>query len=136
VGDAQDLAAFPDASIDRLVSMCLLHHLDDPRGSLQHWRRVVRPGGALSMFVPCDPGLLWRVGRAMTTFRAAGSKGYSALDIRYINACDHRNHVASLRWMIEGTFAGDDISMSRFPLGPVDSWNANLFFTFQITRRE
>jgi phosphatidylethanolamine/phosphatidyl-N-methylethanolamine N-methyltransferase len=136
VGDAQDLASIQDGSIDRLVSMCLLHHLDDPRGSLGHWRRVVRRGGVLSVFLPCDPGLLWRAGRAMTTFRTARSKGYSALDTRYINACDHRNHVASLRWMIEGIFADDDIAMSRFPLGRVDSWNTNLFFTFQITRRD
>jgi SAM-dependent methyltransferase len=134
VGDAQHLASIADASVDRLVSMCLLHHLDDPRGSLQHWRRVVRPGGVLSIFLPCDPGLLWRAGRAATTFRTAKSRGYSRLDIRYINACDHRNHVASLRWLIEGTFAADEISLRRFPLGWLDSWNANLFLTFQIRK--
>jgi phosphatidylethanolamine/phosphatidyl-N-methylethanolamine N-methyltransferase len=134
VGDAQNLESISDGSIDRLISMCLLHHLDDPRGSLIHWRRVVKPGGVLSVFVPCDPGLLWRAGRAVTTFRAARSKGYSALDIRYINACDHRNHVASLRWMIEGIFSRDQLSVSRFPFGRLDSWNANLFWTFQITR--
>jgi phosphatidylethanolamine/phosphatidyl-N-methylethanolamine N-methyltransferase len=134
VGDAQDLDSIADASVDRLISMCLLHHLDDPAGSLKHWRRVVRPGGVLSIFVPCDPGLLWRAGRAVTTFRAARSTGYSALGIRYINACDHRNHVASLRWMIQGMFADDDITMHRFPFGPLDSWNGNLFFTFQIQK--
>ncbi len=134
LGDAQSLATIDDASVDRLVSMCLLHHLDDPRGSLRHWRRVVRPGGVLSIFVPCDPGLLWRVGRATTTFRAARSAGYSMLDIRYINACDHRNHVASLRWMIERTFVGDEVSVRRFPFGWLDSWNANLFLTFQIRK--
>jgi SAM-dependent methyltransferase len=134
VGDAQDLASIDEVSVDRLVSMCLLHHLADPAGSLRHWRRVVRPGGLLSIFIPCDPGLLWRAGRAATTFRAARSMGYSALDIRYLNACDHRNHIASLRWMIEKIFADDEISLHRFPFGPVDSWNANLFFTFQIRR--
>jgi len=135
VGDAQDLASIADASVDRLVSMCLLHHLDDPRGSLQHWRRVVKPGGVLSIFLPCDPGLLWRAGRAATTFRTAKAQGYSALEIRYINACDHRNHVASLRWLIEGTFNNDDLSVHRFPFGPVESWNANLFMTFQVRKQ-
>jgi phosphatidylethanolamine/phosphatidyl-N-methylethanolamine N-methyltransferase len=134
VADAQDLAVIADASVDRLISMCLLHHLDDPRRSLQHWRRVVKPSGVLSIFVPCDPGLLWRVGRAATTFRTAQAKGYSSLGIRYINACDHRNHVASLRWMIEGVFASDELSIRRFPFGPLDSWNANLFLTFQIRK--
>jgi phosphatidylethanolamine/phosphatidyl-N-methylethanolamine N-methyltransferase len=132
VGDAQDLAGIDDASVDRLISMCLLHHLDDPRGSLVQWRRVVRPGGVLSIFLPCDPGALWRAGRALTTFRGARASGYSALAVRYINACDHRNHFASLRWMIAATFADDDVSIRRFPFAPLDAWNANLYWTFQI----
>jgi SAM-dependent methyltransferase len=133
VGDAQDLASIADDSVDRLVSMCLLHHLDNPLGSLKHWRRVVRPGGALSIFLPCDPGALWRAGRALTTFRAAKAKGYSDLEIRYINACDHRNHVASLRWMIEGTFADDEVRVRSYPFG-TGSWNVNLFYTFQVRK--
>lgn len=135
VGDAQDLAGFSDASVDRLVSMCLLHHLDDPRGSLRNWRRVVRPGGVLSIFLPCDPGLAWRTGRAATTFRAARADGMSELELRYVNACDHRNHVASLRWLVEGVFADDEIALRRYPFNALDSWNANLFMTFQIRRR-
>jgi phosphatidylethanolamine/phosphatidyl-N-methylethanolamine N-methyltransferase len=134
LADAQSLDSLADGSTDRLVSMCLLHHLEDPRGSLRHWRRVVKPGGVLSIFLPCDPGALWRMGRAATTFRTARSKGYSARAIRYINACDHRNHVASLRWMIEGIFAEDELSIQRFPFGPWDVWNANLFWTFQIRK--
>lgn len=135
VGDAQDLATIADESVDRLISMCLLHHLDDPRGSLRHWRRVVKPGGVLSIFLPCDPGLVWRAGRAVTTFPAIRALGYSPLETRVIYACDHRNQVASLRWMIEGTFASDEINVHRYPFGRLDSWNANLFMTFQIRKR-
>ena len=134
-GDVQDLAAIADESVDRLIAMCLLHHLDDPRGSLHHWRRVVKPGGVLSIFLPCDPGVLWRFGRALTTFRTIRAMGYSQLETRVMFACDHPNQVASLRWMLEGTFANDDVSIHRFPFGPLDSWNANLFMTFQIRKR-
>jgi phosphatidylethanolamine/phosphatidyl-N-methylethanolamine N-methyltransferase len=134
VGDAQSLDAIDDGSVDRLVSMCLLHHLDDPRASLRHWRRVVRPGGVLSIFLPCDPGAVWRMGRAATTFRRAKAEGISDLELRYVNACDHRNHVASLRWMIEGCFAEDELAIRRYPFNALDSWNANLFMTFQITK--
>ncbi len=133
-GDAQDLASIPDGSVDRLVAMCLLHHLPDPRSALENWRRVIRPGGALSIFLPCDPGALWRAGRSLTTFRAAQARGYSGLEIRYINACDHRNHIGSLRWMVEATFADDELAIHRFPLAALDSWNANLFMTFQIIK--
>ena len=134
-GDVQDLAAIPDESVDRLISMCLLHHLDDPRGALRHWRRVVKPGGVLSIFLPCDPGALWRLGRALTTYRTIRGLGYSELETRVMYACDHPNQVASLRWMIEGTFADDEVTVHRFPFAPLDSWNANLFMTFQIRKR-
>jgi phosphatidylethanolamine/phosphatidyl-N-methylethanolamine N-methyltransferase len=134
VGDAQDLEPIGDESVDRLVSMCLLHHLDDPRTSLRHWRRVVKPGGVLSIFLPCDPGVVWRAGRAATTFRKAKAQGISDLELRYVNACDHRNHVSSLRWMIEGCFVEDDVTIRRYPFNALDSWNANLFMTFQIRK--
>jgi len=135
VGDAQDLAAIADESVDRLVSMCLLHHLNDPRGALHNWRRVVKPGGVLSIFLPCDPGMLWRLGRRLTTFRSLQALGYSYLQTRVMYACDHPNQVASLRWMIEERFADDELSIHRFPFGPLDSWNVNLFMTFQIRKR-
>lgn len=136
VGDAQDLAGVETESVDRLISMCLLHHLPEPRESLINWRRVVSPGGVLSIFLPCDPGALWRAGRSVTSFRAARARGYSDMEVRYINACDHRNHVASLRWMVEAVFAYDDLRIVQYPFSFIDSWNANLFMTFQITKRD
>jgi SAM-dependent methyltransferase len=133
VGDAQTLTAVADASVDRLVSMCLLHHLDDPDGALHNWRRVVKPGGVISVFVPCDPGVLWRFGRFFTTFRAAKRLGMSDPHIRYLNARAHRNHVASLDAMVAGVFSGDDVRVRRFPFR-IASWNANLYYTYQITK--
>ena len=115
--------------------MCLLHHLDNPHGALKHWRRVVKPGGCLSLFVPCDPGLVWRVGRAMTTFRRARQLGMSSTEMRCLNAREHRNHVASLRWMIAEVFADDEVRVRRFPFGRLGGWNTNLFMTFQITKK-
>lgn len=134
VGDAQTLDNIPDGSVDRLISMCLLHHLPDPDGALARWRAVVKPGGVLSIFLPCDPGLTWRSGRLLTTFRAAKKLGMSDTQIRYLNARDHRNHFASLAAMIDGVFADDQVVVKRFPLPFLPSWNANLYCTYHITR--
>lgn len=133
VGDAQVLADVVDRSVDRLVSMCLLHHINEPDQALRRWRAVVRPGGVISIFLPCDPGLLWRMGRRFTTFRQAGNRGIDAARMRYISALDHRNHVASLLWMAQGVFSRDHVRVHWFPLLKVPSWNANLFLTLQIT---
>lgn len=51
-GDAQLLASVPDASLDFAHSSHCLEHMRDPRESLQHWLRVLRPGGHLVAVVP------------------------------------------------------------------------------------
>lgn len=134
VGDAQTLTDVADESIDRLISMCLLHHLPDPDAALRRWRSVVKPGGVISVFVPCDPGALWRSGRRLTTFRAAKKLGMSDCAVRYLNARDHRNHFASIHALVNGVFGDDEVVEHRFPLPFLPSWNANLYSTFHVTK--
>jgi phosphatidylethanolamine/phosphatidyl-N-methylethanolamine N-methyltransferase len=135
VGDAQYLENINDQSIDRLITMCLLHHLAEPDGALRRWRAVVRPGGQLSVFLPCDPGMVWRTGRRLTTIRRARASGYSESQARYLNAIDHRNHFGSLIAMVRWIFADDQVDITWHPVPFIRSWNAMLFVTVQITRR-
>jgi SAM-dependent methyltransferase len=50
---AGDAAALPvgDATADAVVSGLVLNSLPDPRAALAEWRRVLRPGGALGLYV-------------------------------------------------------------------------------------
>ncbi|GAB3325490.1 class I SAM-dependent methyltransferase [Geodermatophilus aquaeductus] len=50
---AGDAAALPvgDATADAVVSGLVLNFLPDPRAALAEWRRVLRPGGALGLYV-------------------------------------------------------------------------------------
>jgi SAM-dependent methyltransferase len=43
---------FADASFDVLTAVDILEHMDDDRGALQEWARVLKPGGRLFVFVP------------------------------------------------------------------------------------
>jgi len=43
---------FADASFDVLTAVDILEHMDDDRGALQEWARVLKPGGRLFIFVP------------------------------------------------------------------------------------
>ncbi|MDI6873805.1 MAG: class I SAM-dependent methyltransferase [Actinomycetota bacterium] len=47
---------FPDAHFDRLVSHHLVEHLEDLRGALLEWKRVLRPGGIM---VVCTPNRVY-----------------------------------------------------------------------------
>lgn len=134
-GDAQFLGNCRDESVDRLIAMCLLHHLADPDGALRRWRSVVRPGGQLSLFLPCDPGLMWRVGRRLTTFRRARANGYSEAKVLYLYAVDHRNHFGSLIAMVRWIFADDQVDVAWHPVPFIRSWNASVFVTVQITKK-
>jgi SAM-dependent methyltransferase len=51
-GDAQYLASVPDCSFDFLHSSHCLEHLVDPAVALEHWLRVLKPGGHLVVMIP------------------------------------------------------------------------------------
>nr|OQO25538.1 hypothetical protein B0A51_06576 [Rachicladosporium sp. CCFEE 5018] len=65
VGSAEDLAAFPDASFDVVHEHQLLPYMPKPVEAIREWRRVLKPGGILSLrscsfitTVPELPGLV------------------------------------------------------------------------------
>ena len=43
---------FPDQSFDLLIASDVLEHIEDEAQALREWRRVLRPGGRLIVFVP------------------------------------------------------------------------------------
>ncbi|HWT28289.1 MAG TPA: class I SAM-dependent methyltransferase [Methylophilaceae bacterium] len=51
-GDAQLLASVADEAFDFVHSSHCLEHMRDPREALQHWLRVLKPGGHLIVTVP------------------------------------------------------------------------------------
>ena len=85
-GALADVRALPlrDASVDGLVSIHVLGHLEDPAGALCEWTRVLRPGGALVLEVFAtgdvrDPGApghaAAREGILTRFFEAEGLRG-------------------------------------------------------------
>jgi phosphatidylethanolamine/phosphatidyl-N-methylethanolamine N-methyltransferase len=87
IQDATQLT-YPDASFDRLISIYNLEHLPRPHLVLKEWSRVVRRGGVLSIAIPLDGGVAWRLGRHLTTRRSFANE---ALDLDYIIAREHIN---------------------------------------------
>lgn len=122
---------FPDNSVDRLISTCLLHHVTNPLSALSQWRAAVRPGGSITIFLPCDPGLLWRLGRQVGPRRKALKHG---VDYDFLMAVSHRNHVGSIMVVLKTVFKRDRVRRSGFPAPFLDSWNLNLAFVYQITK--
>ena len=66
IGDAQDLSALDDETVDFVIANHLLEHLENPIRELQEMLRVIRTGGVLYMALP-DPRATFDVDRELTS---------------------------------------------------------------------
>jgi SAM-dependent methyltransferase len=100
----------------------VLEHLPAPHAVLREWSRVVKPGGIISLVLPCDPGIAWRLGRAV------GSRGKfvrAGLDYDYWMAREHINAINSLVALVEYYFPHREVAWKPFR---VPSMDLNLFY--------
>jgi len=124
--DAEELP-FADSCYDRLIATCLLAHLTFPEKALSEWKRVVRQGGVISIYVPCEPGILLRFFQSITTRRKQKSFGY---DARLLHYREHKNHYPGMMTLIHHVF-DSNVSTTNYPF-PFLGWNFNLWTIVQI----
>lgn len=127
--DAQDLP-FDDATFDRSITTCVLHHLPDAEAALTELRRVTRPGGVVTILLPTDPGLAYRATRELTTVRSARAAGI-AKEANRVHARAHRGNFWSLKELIEDVFEQDHRDVRYWPL-KIPSWNLNILTIWNI----
>jgi ubiquinone/menaquinone biosynthesis C-methylase UbiE len=116
-----------DASVDRLIATHVLEHLPRPHEVLKEWARVVRPGGVISIVLPCDPGMAWRFGRSLGPRRKFQALG---IDYDYWMAREHINPIDKLVSFIRYYFRRLDESWHPLRVPSVD---ANLFYIAHAT---
>lgn len=123
---------FPDEYFDRVFCTCLLHHVGDLSITLSEMRRVVSAGGFVEFFVPCDPGLVYRILRFISTRNTATKLGLSDYDL--IHALEHRNHFWSIDRLVKDTFKSDNFVVTYFPFR-LKLWNINAFVIYRIFKK-
>jgi len=120
---------FDDESIDRVVASHVLEYLSKPHEALREWNRVLKPGGALSLILPCDPGIAWRYGRYVSTLRKISARG---LPWAYIVAREHVNPINNLVALIRYYFEQYDEKWRPFRLPIID---INLIYAVNIWKQ-
>lgn len=128
--DVHELPVASD-SYDRLIATCLLHHLAEPFRALEEMRRVVRPGGTLSIMIVSDPGIAYRAIQRISSGRRYRKSGFA--EWRALHAMEHRNHAWSLQQLIRYAFREDELRGRGFPIPFASVWNLNLFSVYQVT---
>ncbi len=129
--DAHDLEVFQDNHFDRIIVTCLIVHLSDPVRALKEWRRVLKPGATLTLYVAPEPGWLIRVVRRLIFWPKARKMGNESPEFSAYQ--EHRTHYFTVHSSIKHTFRGDLIVHKRFPTKLL-SWNLSFFDTYQITK--
>ena len=129
-GVAEDIP-FPNCYFDRVVSSCVLAHLDDPLASLLECRRVTKGNGTLSFLVTTDPGFLNQLVKKLYSYPKLNK--LSEYPASLIYALDHKNGVINLLAIMRYVFKNDIIKMNYYPFF-IPSVNFNLAVIVNITK--
>jgi len=118
---------FSNDEFDRVIAAHILEHLPNPHLVLREWARVLKPGGILSILLPCDPGIAWRLGQSLRSKSNFSSVG---LNYDYINAREHINSIGNLRVLIDFYFP-ENKKVQWEPL-KIPYYDLNLFYIVHI----
>ena len=121
--------SFEGAEFDRVIATHVLEHLPEPHRVLREWMRVLKPGGVLSLVLPCDPGVAWRLGRALG---ARGKFVRAGMDYDYWMAREHINAINNLVSLIRFYFPTR--REERWLPLRIPSMDANLFYVAHIRK--
>lgn len=121
---------YADNSFDRLIATHVLEHIYQPHLALKEWRRVIKNGGVLSILIPTDPGIAWRLGRHLGPRKNAIAQG---IPYDYVMAREHVNSCNNLMALLRYYFP--DRAEAWWPF-PVSSIDLNLFFVFHAVIRK
>jgi|APGre2960657505_1045072.scaffolds.fasta_scaffold88042_1 phosphatidylethanolamine/phosphatidyl-N-methylethanolamine N-methyltransferase len=111
--DVQNLP-FQSSGFDRVISTCVFHHLENPDIGFKEIRRVLKIGGSISILLPNDPGILYRLLWNMTTMRNAKKAGMVS-QTRENHARQHRNNYSELMKVLKDNFKKDEMKIIGFP---------------------
>ncbi len=126
---AAEQLSHPQQSFDRVIATHVLEHINQPHLALKEWRRVVKDGGTLTVLIPTDPGIAWRLARHLGPRRNAVAQGI-AYD--YVMAREHVNSCTNLISLLRYYFPSSLEAWWPFPIPSVD---LNLFFAFHAVVR-
>ena len=126
---------FENNFFDRIIISHCLEHTNEPEKFLLEIMSKLKNSGVLSISLPTDPGLLWRLGKLFTKyFTAKRTYKISSREYDYMLATEHINSIFNLISLIKYHFK-DQIEESFIPF-KIKLVDLNLFYNVHITKVE
>ena len=126
---------FEDNFFDRIIISQCLEHVNEPEKFLFEMVSKLKKGGVLSISLPTDPGLLWRLGRLFIKyFIVRRTYNVSKEEYEYINATEHINSIFTLINLIKYNFK-NQIEEYYLPFR-IKLLDINLFYNAHITKTD
>jgi len=124
---------FEDNFFDRIIISQCLEHVNEPEKFLFEMMSKLKKGGVLSISLPTDPGLLWRLGRLFIKYFIVNrTYNISKEEYEYINATEHINSIFTLINLIRYNFK-NQIEEYCLPFR-IKLLDVNLFYIVHITK--
>jgi len=124
---------YEEEYFDRIIISHCLEHIVDPESFLFEMMKKLKKGGILSISLPTDPGLLFRIGRLyLKIFSIKNKYKISSKQFDYMNATEHVNSIFGLSSIIKYNY-GDSLKDSYLPF-KIRLFDLNLFYNVHITK--
>ena len=119
---------------DRVVISHCLEHIKDPEKFIEDLMSKLKKDGFLSVSLPTDPGVMWRIGRKIVK-KFVNTKTYKLSDeeYEYLNSIEHVNSIFNLISIIRYKYKGsikEGFYPFRLPLPDL-----NLFYNVHIFKK-
>ena len=124
---------FKKSTFDRIILSHVLEHVADPENFLVDVMKTLKKGGVLSIALPTDPGLIYRLSRMVNKLISARHKlKVSGLEYDYANAIEHINSIFNLVDIIRHNYKGKIVeNFLPFKIKLID---INLFYNVHIIK--
>ena len=130
--DGQNIP-YPDENFDRIIISHCLEHIPSPENFLTQMMNKLKKGGILSISLPTDPGLLFRLGRAyLKIFSLKKNYKITKEEFDYMNATEHINSIFGLYSIIKYNYSSV-LTESYLPFR-IKSFDLNLFYNVHIKK--
>ena len=111
-----------------------MEHIPNPESFLDEMIKKLKPGGKLSIAVPCDPGILWRLGRFfLRIFSVKKELGITREEYDYMIATEHINSIFNLQSIIKFKYKKKMMKESYLPF-KFRNIDLNLFYNVTLIK--